>query len=78
MNYEVLYADLYAEVVHCIAQSGLPTEMRLERLAEFYGLAYEMRYSAKATERLVEAVIADVATVERMKKRRVVVCNVQP
>ena len=73
MNYELLYTELYASVVRCIAQSGLPTEMRLDRLAEFYGLAYEMRYSAKATERLVEAVIADMATVERMKKRVIVV-----
>jgi len=77
MNFEVIYTDLYASVVHCIAQSGLPTEVRLDRLAEFYDLAYEMRYSAQATERLAEAVIADMATVERMKKR-VIVVNVQP
>jgi len=78
MNHEAIYSDLYAEVVHCIAQSGLPTEMRLELLAEFYGLAYEMRYSAKATERLVEAVKADVVMAAQMGKRRVLICNVQP
>jgi len=78
MNHELLYTELYAEVVHCIAQSGLPTDVRLDRLAEFYDLAYEMRYSAKATERLVEAVKADVAMAARMGKRRVIVCNVQP
>jgi len=52
--------------------------MRLDLLAEFYSLAYEMRYSAQATERLVEAVIADTAMAARMGKRRVLVCNVQP
>ena len=77
MNHEAIYTDLYAEVVHCIARSGLPTEMRLELLAEFYSLAYEMRYSAQATGRLAEAVIADAAMSVRMGKR-VFVVDVQP
>jgi len=76
MNYELLYTELYASVVRCIARSGLPTEVRLDRLAEFYGLAYEMRYSAQATERLAEAVIADAAMAAQMGKRRVLVVNV--
>jgi len=76
MNFEVIYTDLYASVVHCIAQSGLPTEVRLDRLAEFYDLAYEMRYSAQATERLAEAVIADVAMAAQMGKRRLFVVDV--
>ena len=76
MNYEALYGDLYAGVVRCIARSALPTETRLELLAEFYQLAYEMRYSAKATEKLAEATIADVAMAARMGKQRVIVVNV--